>query len=145
MQTASQLHSIFYCSNKRSYLKPNGWMKTKSMNFSQLGFSRHCQMYKFTSPVQQTKLFVMPNMDDGHLSVPMSILEEDTNTNHAPSSGGEKFLSKWSPPRYLWRGLSVFVLAGSGNYQEFNGKKSTGEILFSSWRELGRDQWGSVS
>uniref|UniRef100_A0A6N2NDZ3 Uncharacterized protein n=1 Tax=Salix viminalis TaxID=40686 RepID=A0A6N2NDZ3_SALVM len=122
MQTASQLHSIFYCSNKRSYLKPNGWIKTKSMNFSQLGFSRHCQMYKFTSPVQQTKLFVMPNMDDGHPSIPMSILEEDTNTNHAPHSGGEKFLSKWSPPRYLWRGLSVFVLAGQVIIRSLMGK-----------------------
>ncbi|KAF9688328.1 hypothetical protein SADUNF_Sadunf02G0186100 [Salix dunnii] len=122
MQTTSHLHSIFYCPNKRSYLKPNGWIKTKSLNFSQLGFSRHCQMNKFTSPVQQTKLFVMPNMDDGHPSVHMSILEEDTNTNHAPSSGGEKFLSKWSPPRYLWRGLSVFVLAGQVIIRSLMGK-----------------------
>uniref|UniRef100_A0A6M2F7S1 Uncharacterized protein n=1 Tax=Populus davidiana TaxID=266767 RepID=A0A6M2F7S1_9ROSI len=122
MQTTSQLHSIFYYSNRRSYLKSNGWIKTKSLNFSQLGFSRHCQMYKFTSPVQQTKLFVMPNMDDGHPSVPMSILEEDTNTNHAPSSGGEKFLSKWSPPRYLWRGLSALVLAGQVIIRSLMGK-----------------------
>lgn len=79
-------------------------------------------MYKFTSPVQQTKLFVMPNMDDGHPSVPMSILEEETNTNHAPSSGGEKFLSKWSPPRYLWRGLSALVLAGQVIIRSLMGK-----------------------
>ncbi|KAJ6334149.1 hypothetical protein OIU78_011120 [Salix suchowensis] len=113
MQTASQLHSIFYCSNKRSYLKPNGWMKTKSMNFSQLGFSRHCQMYKFTSPVQQTKLFVMPNMDDGHLSVPMSILEEDTNTNHAPSSGGEKVLEQMQLERVGPRSVGVCLLTSA--------------------------------
>ncbi|CAK7348913.1 unnamed protein product [Dovyalis caffra] len=111
-------HTLTYC--RRSYVKPNGCIKMKSMKFSQLGFSGQCHIYKFISTVRQNKPFVMPNMDDGHLSVSMS--EEDTNTNHAPSSEGEKFLSKWSPPNYLWRGLSVLVLAGQVIIRSLRGK-----------------------
>lgn len=86
------------------------WMKVKVGNTSQLGFNGRTQGSKFLLSVQKTRLFAIPNTNDGHPSA--HVLEEDINTNHAPSVEGETFLSKWRPPRYLWRGLSVLVLAG---------------------------------
>ncbi|KAF2304554.1 hypothetical protein P3X46_019915 [Hevea brasiliensis] len=120
MQTASHLHPIFYISNRRSHVKPNGWMDIKTLNSSQLCFSVGAHTHKFLSPKRQTKLFVAPNTNDGHPSV--SLLDEETNTNHAPSSEKETFLSKWSPPGYLWRGLSVLVLAGQVVVRTLKGK-----------------------
>ncbi|KAE8725912.1 Protein TRIGALACTOSYLDIACYLGLYCEROL 1 [Hibiscus syriacus] len=59
-------------------------------------------------------------MDDGHAYAPA--LEEDINTNHAPSSEPETIFNKWSPPSYLWRGLSVLVLAGQVIIRILKGK-----------------------
>ncbi|CAK7335117.1 unnamed protein product [Dovyalis caffra] len=92
----------------------------KTLKFSQLGFGRQCQMSKFTSHARQTKLFVIPNIHDGHTS--LSMLEEDTTTNHVLSSKRETYFTKWSPLGYLWRGLSVPVLAGQVIIRNLKGK-----------------------
>lgn len=42
---------------------------------------------------------------------PAVYVSEDIDTNNTPNQENT-FFSKWVPPRYLWRGLSVFVLAG---------------------------------
>ncbi|EEF47040.1 protein TRIGALACTOSYLDIACYLGLYCEROL 1, chloroplastic [Ricinus communis] len=120
MQTASHLHSGFYISNRRSYVKPNGWMEIKGVNSSQLSFSGLAHNHRLLSTEQQTKLFVIPNANDGHPSV--TLLDEEPNSNHAPSSEAETFLSKWSPPGYLWRGLSVLVVAGQVIIRILKGK-----------------------
>ena len=74
----------------------------------QLCFAVRPWTYKYPMPVLPTRLCAISNKDDGCPSVP--VLEEDTN--HAPSPEAGTLLSKWSPPRYLCRGLTVLILAG---------------------------------
>ncbi|KAF7850075.1 hypothetical protein BT93_L5888 [Corymbia citriodora subsp. variegata] len=83
--------------------------------------------YKFILPREETKLAAVPNTDDGHLSA--STLEEEANNNNAFFVKVDTWLSKWSPPRYLWRGLSVLILAGQ---LERVGPKSVGVCLLTS-------------
>ncbi|KAK4778676.1 hypothetical protein SAY86_006204 [Trapa natans] len=72
-------------------------------------------------PKQNNKLCAVPNSEDGNISI--STEKEDINSNHAPiSTELEDWLSKWSPPRYLWRGLSVLVLAGQVIIRTIKGK-----------------------
>lgn len=95
-------------------------MKTKISSSSSFSFTDRVPTCKFLAPARHTRLFVIPNTDDGHPSV--SMLEEDTITNHAPASEAESFMSKWSPPQYLWRGLAVPVLAGQVIIRIIKGK-----------------------
>ncbi|GFY83654.1 trigalactosyldiacylglycerol 1 [Actinidia rufa] len=75
----------------------------------------------YDSPWGRTlELFGIPNTDDGRLCV--SVPEESTTTNDALNLEVNTFLSKWSPPRYLWRGLSVFILAGQVIIRTLKGK-----------------------
>ncbi|XP_057489510.1 protein TRIGALACTOSYLDIACYLGLYCEROL 1, chloroplastic [Actinidia eriantha] len=121
MQTTSILHPIFYCSDRRSPIQTGGWLKTRVLHSSQLvgrvEFTGRAYTSKFPMPVRKTRLFVIPNTDDGH----PCISEESTNTNNALNFE-ESFLSKWSPPRYLWRGLSAFILAGQVIIRTLKGK-----------------------
>ncbi|PQP98783.1 protein TRIGALACTOSYLDIACYLGLYCEROL 1 chloroplastic [Prunus yedoensis var. nudiflora] len=100
MQTASYLHPFTYYSDRRSLFKPDGCVKLQIPYSSQLGrkvlLTGRPRTCKFLMPKQQTRLFAVPNTDDGHPSV--SVLE-DSNTNHAPNSELETVLRKWSPPR----------------------------------------------
>ncbi|KAJ4850305.1 Protein TRIGALACTOSYLDIACYLGLYCEROL 1, chloroplastic [Turnera subulata] len=123
MQTAS-LHSVFYVSHRRAHVKPNVSMKVRP---SKVSFCGGAHLYRIQLPLPQTRLFVIPNTDDGHPSI-SAALEEETNTNHAPSPEPEQkpelegFLSRWSPPKYLWRVLSVLVLAGQVIIRTLKGK-----------------------
>lgn len=141
MQTASHFHPICYFSDRKTTTKRIGLIKTKIPHSRHLvrglEFTGRAWNLKFPVRVPETRLCVIPNTDDGHPS--LSVSEENANTNNAihtiddcrPSvSLSEEtnqqstnanntlilalntFLSKWSPPRYLWRGLSVFILAG---------------------------------
>ncbi|KAL7219746.1 hypothetical protein ACSBR2_012750 [Camellia fascicularis] len=124
MQTASHLSPIFYLFERRSTIKPSGWMKTKIRYSSQLPrrfkFTGRDEACKFPSSVQKTRLFVIPNTDDGHPHV--SVSEETTHTINALNHETNTFLSNWSPPRYLWRGLSVLILAGQVIIRTLKGK-----------------------
>ncbi|PPD67593.1 hypothetical protein GOBAR_DD35530 [Gossypium barbadense] len=120
MQTTSQLHPTYYFSSRRSSIRSNSSMKLGGWNSSQLGFTGRGQSLRFLTPIHKTRLFVISDADDGHAYAP--VLEEDSNTNHVPSSEPETFFSKWSPPKYLWRGLSVLVLAGQVIIQTLKGK-----------------------
>ncbi|GLT35604.1 hypothetical protein SLA2020_100420 [Shorea laevis] len=106
---------------RRCSFNSNGWLKLKVRNTSQLGFKGGAQSFKFWVPVLRTRLFSIPSRNDDHPSA--HVLEEDINTNqnHAPSEA-ETFFSKWTPPGYLWRGLSVLVLAGQVITRILNGK-----------------------
>ncbi|MBA0812871.1 hypothetical protein Gohar_026802 [Gossypium harknessii] len=119
MQTTSQLHPAYYFSSRRSSIRSNSSMKLGGWNSSQLGFTGRGQSLRFLTPIHKTRLFVISDTDDGHAYAP--VLEEDSN-NHAPSSEPETFFSKWSPPKYLWRGLSVLVLAGQVIIRTLKGK-----------------------
>lgn len=59
------------------------------------------------------------NTDDGHPSVSMS---EEANEIPDLSNKLNMLLNRWSPPRYLWRGLSVLILAGQVIVRTVKGK-----------------------
>ncbi|KAK9288684.1 hypothetical protein L1049_017147 [Liquidambar formosana] len=127
MQTATHLHSYLYFSNRRRAIKQDAWMKMETSNLSQLagrlGFTQGARKSsEFLIPIRETKLFAIPNSDDGHPSVFVSKENTKTNTNNALDSEAGTFLSKWSPPRYLWRGLSVLILAGQVIIRTLKGK-----------------------
>lgn len=118
MHTVSHLHSSLYFSNSRNTINRDGWMKMQGSY--QLRFPVRPWTYKYPMPVPPTRLCAISNKDDGRPSVP--VLEEDTNTNHAPNLEAETLFSKWSPPRYLWRGLTVLILAGQVIIRTIKGK-----------------------
>ena len=97
-------------------------MKTSNLSpfLGRVSFTGKSQTCKFHIPVQRTRLFSIPSADDGHPSV--SVTEENSDTNHAFNHEEESLLSKWSPPRYLWRGLSVFIMAGQVIIRILTGK-----------------------
>ncbi|KAK9106422.1 hypothetical protein Syun_022433 [Stephania yunnanensis] len=61
------------------------------------------------------------NGGDGHPLSPISIAEENIENNNNNNSVVPLF-STWSPPRPLWRGLSVLVLAGQVFVRVLRGK-----------------------
>ncbi|KAF5950546.1 hypothetical protein HYC85_012539 [Camellia sinensis] len=85
---------------RRSTIKPSGWMKTKIRYSSQLP-----RRLKFTGRDEACKF-------PSETTHPINALNHETNT----------FLSNWSPPRYLWRGLSVLILAGQVIIRTLKGK-----------------------
>ncbi|KAL7113073.1 hypothetical protein ACP275_04G040800 [Erythranthe tilingii] len=78
---------------------------------------------KKIAPIQKNNRFIL-NTYDGHLSASVSKEEEEEASeksyvvNYEPNT----FLTNWSPPRYLWRGLSVLILAGQVIIRTIKGK-----------------------
>ncbi|KAA8527870.1 hypothetical protein F0562_035261 [Nyssa sinensis] len=122
MQVVSHFCTFFHFPDRSSSTEPRLWMKIKTSSSSRLaGRVRRLDFTggaKFPIPVRKTKLFVILNTDDGHPHVSAS----EKNTNHTLDHKAETLLSKWSPPRYLWRGLSVFILAGQVIIRALKGK-----------------------
>ncbi|KAF5749046.1 ABC transporter family protein [Tripterygium wilfordii] len=110
MQARCHLHPLSSFSNRRISVKPDGWRKLKPLNSSQIGFTTGAENCKLILTQKEHRLCVIPNTNDGHPSV--TLIEEDVNGNHTPSLETDTFLSRWSPPRYVWRGLSTLVMAG---------------------------------
>ncbi|XP_071703108.1 protein TRIGALACTOSYLDIACYLGLYCEROL 1, chloroplastic [Rutidosis leptorrhynchoides] len=107
MQTAS-LHSLtLYLNHRKS--------STKIINPIRIQPSQHLQLIKGVKnglKLGKTKLFVTRSLNtgDGH---PSAVYEsQEIDTNNVPSHQEDILFSKWTPPRTLWRGLSIFVLAG---------------------------------
>ncbi|PON66917.1 ABC transport permease subunit MlaE, Proteobacteria [Parasponia andersonii] len=120
MQTASS-HLYFCFPNRRSTIKAHEWVKMQIpcsnqlvKNISFIPRPQECKSF-----MQKTRLFAVPNTDDGH---PLVSMLEDSNTNHSPNSEGEALFHKWSPPQFVWRGLSVLVLAGQVIVRTLTGK-----------------------
>ncbi|KAF7837080.1 protein TRIGALACTOSYLDIACYLGLYCEROL 1, chloroplastic-like [Senna tora] len=125
MHIASHSHPLFYFSYRSFSANTNtSSVKFHALNPSQLdrkcAFNRKPQIYRVLDPKEKSRLFVLPNKDDGHPSA--SVTDDHIKINHAHNGGLETFHSNWSPPRYLWRGLSVFVLAGQVIMKTLNGK-----------------------
>lgn len=120
MQAATS-HLYFCFPNRGGAVKSDGWVKMQlpSLNkpVKNIVFVRRPGDCKFV--LRETRLLAVPNTDDGHLTI--SELEE-SNSNHSPNSEAETFLDKWSPPRFLWRGLSVLVIAGQVILRILKGK-----------------------
>ncbi|KAK8684880.1 hypothetical protein V6N13_040895 [Hibiscus sabdariffa] len=120
MRTAYQLHPICYFPSRRSSGKYHGSVKLGGWYSRQIGFTRRDRSLRFLTPIRKTRIFVISSTDDGYAYAPL--LEGEHNTNNAPSSEPETFFSGWSPPRFLWRGLSVLVLAGQVIIRTLKGK-----------------------
>lgn len=81
------------------------------------GGSRVC---KFHTPIRLRGLPVVPDTVDGFPS--LSPPQECENTKHTIYHREEELFHEWSPPRYLWRGFSVFILAGQVILRTLKGK-----------------------
>ncbi|KAE9603329.1 putative ABC transporter permease MalE [Lupinus albus] len=127
MQTAPYSHPLFCFSHRKSgtnvttisvkshalYVKTSSVKSHAPCPFQidrKCEFNRRPHICKFPIHLKQNRLLVV-NTDDGYPAA--SIIDDEMNTHHVPNDGiPPKFLSDWSPPRYLWRGLSVLILAG---------------------------------
>ncbi|GAA0161508.1 ATP-binding cassette [Lithospermum erythrorhizon] len=113
MQTVSQLHPVFLFSHRCNSNRLLIMGEVKSMNSSKFAgrfdLTGESLCHKFLG--DHARLFVIPNTQDGHPS--FSISEEATSTpTNVWDHEIHPFLNKWACPRYLWRGLSPFILAG---------------------------------
>ncbi|ESW12748.2 hypothetical protein PHAVU_008G142801 [Phaseolus vulgaris] len=126
MQTTSYSHPLicFSCRNISANGKTKYTVKFCAPYPSQL--DRKCELngrphvYNSPRPIKPNRLFVLHNTDDSHPSA--STVADEMNTNHAPNVASPAFLSNWSPPRYLWRGLSVLILTGQVIVKTLKGK-----------------------
>ncbi|KAL6564460.1 Protein TRIGALACTOSYLDIACYLGLYCEROL 1, chloroplastic [Orobanche minor] len=90
-------------------------------------FSKSSKTQRLFSSVKRTKLLVVLNTDNGHPSMSVSEeeeKEEEQEPQETPllNHNLNTLLHKWSPPRYLWRGLSVLILTGQVIIRTLNGK-----------------------
>ncbi|PHT39373.1 Protein TRIGALACTOSYLDIACYLGLYCEROL 1, chloroplastic [Capsicum baccatum] len=117
------------CRGRSSKLSNHTTVKILSFNRipQKFDFNQGAQIQKVLKSCKLKRFCVIPNSNDGYPS--LSVSEEDTTTSIKDTSmaeewenGGETFLSKWSPPRYLWRGLSVLILAGQVIIRIIKGK-----------------------
>ncbi|KAL8517606.1 hypothetical protein ACS0TY_015745 [Phlomoides rotata] len=128
MLAAARFRPIINVSNRGSYASLSCSEKTRSLHFRHLArkvdFVEGAKAYNLSCSVQRRKLSAALNTGDGHPSFSISEEEEEesevsvSQLNHETST----FLSKWSPPRYLWRGLSAFILAGQVIMKVMKGK-----------------------
>ncbi|VVA91912.1 unnamed protein product [Arabis nemorensis] len=86
----------------------------------QVGFIGKTRPSGISNLIRQRRLYVSLNANDGHPS--MSMLEETSAENSAPTPEAELPFSKWSPSKYLWRGLSVPIIAGQVVLRILKGK-----------------------
>ncbi|OVA20113.1 Permease domain [Macleaya cordata] len=97
---------------RRNSIKPVGRRRKEVPNLSRvvggLTFPGESLTCKFHKSIRNTRVFATLNSNDNH--PPVWVPEE--NANNAPEHEQVPILSRWTPPRPLWRGLSVLILAG---------------------------------
>ncbi|CAN4110999.1 unnamed protein product [Withania somnifera] len=118
MLAASHCYPLLHFSG-RAKVSNHSRVKLLSLNWlpQKFDFNQGAQILKILKSSKPKRFYVIPNSNDGYPSLSVSeegttASEKDTSTVEEWENGGETFLSKWSPPRYLWRGLSVLILAG---------------------------------
>ncbi|KAI4371884.1 hypothetical protein MLD38_010181 [Melastoma candidum] len=127
MQLTFRLHSFMYLngSTRRRSLLSHGRIHCRNESTNRLQ-KKVKDLRDVPHPLMLisrsgTKICAIPNSKDGHPSV-VSTLEEETNTNNVPAPAIETWFSKWSPPGYLWRGLSTLIIAGQVIVRIIKGK-----------------------
>ncbi|XP_022873086.1 protein TRIGALACTOSYLDIACYLGLYCEROL 1, chloroplastic [Olea europaea var. sylvestris] len=124
MLAAAQIRPAFYFCNRDSSIKlscPANILSWRSCQLAgKVDFARGSKSHKFFVPIQHSRLFLAFDSSDGHPCFTVS--EDDKIKKSLPNDEPETFLSKWSPPRYLWRGLSVLILAGQVIVRTLKGK-----------------------
>ncbi|KAI3460950.1 hypothetical protein Pfo_018292 [Paulownia fortunei] len=124
MLAAAQIRPVFFASDRGSSFNLSCPAKIKSLSLGCLArkadFAEGAKTHRLFRPVRQSKFFVILNTGDGHPGVS----ESEEQASEIPVVNHEigTFLSKWSPPRYLWRGLSVLILAGQVIIRTIKGK-----------------------
>ncbi|KAI3513633.1 hypothetical protein L1887_20969 [Cichorium endivia] len=131
MQTAAHHSTTFYLPTRYQYHPTKTWMKLRPTNQTQLsqrpnliiGVKNGQNYESFIRPIPKRGVHAIPetNTEDGHLSS-ISVSEDIADKTENPNQEPDPLFSKWSPPRYLWRGLSVFILAGQVIVRILKGK-----------------------
>ncbi|GAA0174417.1 ATP-binding cassette [Lithospermum erythrorhizon] len=123
MQIVSQGHPAFILSHRCCSFELASLRKVRSLSSSKFAgrfnLARGSLNRKFLG--DRARLFVIPNTED---SRPCGSISEDgtITTTHVWDPEVESLLSKWSPPRYVWRGISAFILAGQVTTRILTGK-----------------------
>ncbi|KAL2239307.1 protein TRIGALACTOSYLDIACYLGLYCEROL 1, chloroplastic-like [Sesamum indicum] len=110
MLAAAQIRPAIHISDRSSSINLSCPGKITFLHLRQLT-QKVClsEAARTHSLVKQSKFFVL-NTEDGHPSAAVS--EEEASEVPVLNNESITFLSQWSPPRYLWRGLSVLILTG---------------------------------
>ncbi|KAL0459418.1 UNVERIFIED_CONTAM: protein TRIGALACTOSYLDIACYLGLYCEROL 1, chloroplastic [Sesamum latifolium] len=122
MLAASQIRPVIHISERHSSINLSCPAKITSLGLRHLiqkVYLPEAKTHRVLSPVKQSKLFVL-DTEDGHPSA--SVSEEEATEIPVPNNESSTFLSKWSPPKYLWRGLSVLILTGQVITRTIKGK-----------------------
>ncbi|KAL1217664.1 Protein TRIGALACTOSYLDIACYLGLYCEROL 1 [Cardamine amara subsp. amara] len=106
----------------RSIPRSDASISIKPPKLCQVGFNGKTRSCGISSLIRQRRLYVNLNANnDNHPS--MSMLEEETSTeNSASTQEAELPFSNWSPSKYIWRGLSVPIIAGQVVLRILKGK-----------------------
>lgn len=107
---------------RRDTVGHDKWTDIRTGTFSQGSQRPHVagRYIKLLNPIQPTALSAIPNSNDScSAAIPT---DESSSINHSPTLEMESIFSNWSPPRYLWRGLTVLILAGQVIYRALKGK-----------------------
>lgn len=130
MQAASHCYPLLLFSGRYNTGSNHARVNFLSLKWlpQKLDFNQGAQIQKVLKSSKPKRFYVIPNSNDGYpsLAVPEEDIpasKKDTSTVEEWENEGETFfLSKWSPPRYLWRGLSVIILAGQVIIRIIKGK-----------------------
>ncbi|KAF8080439.1 hypothetical protein N665_0944s0004 [Sinapis alba] len=120
MQTCFTHQSLSF--PHRTLLRCDASIGFKPQRVCKVGFIGKNQPLGISNFIRGRRLYVNLNSNDAHPS--MSMLEEETSSeNTAPASPeAELPFSKWSPSKYIWRGLSVPIIAGQVVLRILKGK-----------------------
>uniref|UniRef100_A0A7N0V795 Protein TRIGALACTOSYLDIACYLGLYCEROL 1, chloroplastic n=1 Tax=Kalanchoe fedtschenkoi TaxID=63787 RepID=A0A7N0V795_KALFE len=125
MQSATHFHPLYLFSIRGSCKTPKSVVnigERRTWPRNDVSFScRNSGALNFPMPDGKSRFCAVPNSNDAHLS---ALLPEDgpVPSDTAEAELGSTFLSKWSPPTYLWRGLTVLVVAGQVIIRILKGK-----------------------
>ncbi|KAL1555724.1 Protein TRIGALACTOSYLDIACYLGLYCEROL 1, chloroplastic [Salvia divinorum] len=125
MLAATHIHPVINASKRGSFINVRNPANVASLRFRYLGrgvdFAEGAKALKLLSSIQKRDHSFVLNAD-GHASVSISEEEEEATEVSVLNLEPNTFLSKWSPPRYLWRGLTVLILAGQVVVRTIKGK-----------------------
>lgn len=108
METTSLLRPLPHILNKHAHIKCYESKRFAVSRPSTLPYPGRSLTCKFEKTFGNFRLFASPDTDG-----PLPVSIPNSNTNAMPELETiEIHIAKWTPPRYLWRGMSVFILAG---------------------------------
>ncbi|XP_074275541.1 protein TRIGALACTOSYLDIACYLGLYCEROL 1, chloroplastic-like [Silene latifolia] len=123
MQTVALLRTLPCVSDRRDAIKHNDWTgisRDISCQCTKRRLHFSGESIRFLRSAQSPLSTAFPNSNDG---LPVALATNETSTiNHSPILETKPLFSNWSPPRFLWRGLSVPILAGQVIFRTLKGK-----------------------